>query len=145
MQKIRDFMAGRYGFDTLNGFLFGAVMVLWFVNIFVWSLIPSLIIGGVQLLLFAWLMFRALSRNINMRSLENRRFRKVFDPVKNWFPQMPALQGAAPRQEPKGRTRRALPEVQGRIQGEDLIRFSKNSLTSAALNSADICLKRFNR
>ncbi len=85
MQKIRDFMAGRYGFDTLNGFLFGAVMVLWFVNIFVWSLIPSLIIGGVQLLLFAWLMFRALSRNINMRSLENRRFRKVFDPVKNWF------------------------------------------------------------
>ena len=85
MQKIALFMQGRYGFDRLNGFLLGLALAVWIANFFVWAWLPSLILFGVQAALVAWAVFRSLSRNINMRSLENRRFGTVFDPVKNWF------------------------------------------------------------
>ena len=38
----------------------------------------------VQLLIVAMFIFRMLSRNVTMRSAENRRFQKVYEPVKNW-------------------------------------------------------------
>ena len=85
IQKIAQFMQGRYGFDPLNGFLLALSFAVHIANFFVRGLVPSLILLGVQLALLGLAVFRTLSRNINMRSLENRRFRKVFDPVKNWF------------------------------------------------------------
>ena len=85
IQKIAQFMQGRYGFDPLNGFLLALSFAVHIANFFVRGLVPSLILLGVQLALLGLAVFRTLSRNINMRALENRRFRSVYDPVKKWI------------------------------------------------------------
>lgn len=77
-------MIGRYGMDGLNLFMLGLALAIWTVNIFVWNRWASLILWLAEAGLMVLVILRALSRNINMRSLENRRFKKVFDPVKNW-------------------------------------------------------------
>ena len=84
MQRLMNFMQGRYGFDTLNGFLIILSLALSIANIFVWGLIPSLIIYSFELAFMGIVVFRSLSRNIVMRSRENRVFRKAYDPVKKW-------------------------------------------------------------
>ena len=78
-------MQGRYGMDTLNGFLFALNFVIWFVNIFVFNRTAHNIVFLVQLAIIGWVIFRTLSRNITMRSKENRSFVKVYEPVKGWF------------------------------------------------------------
>lgn len=84
MNKFMRFMQGRYGFDTLNGFLFILALLVHIANIFVWGYIPSIVLYAVSTALMGWAIFRSLSRNINMRSRENRIFRKAYDPVKKW-------------------------------------------------------------
>ncbi len=84
MNKFMRFMQGRYGFDTLNGFLFVLALLVHIANIFVWGYIPSIVLYVVSTALMGWAIFRSLSRNINMRSRENRIFRKAYDPVKKW-------------------------------------------------------------
>lgn len=84
-EKISAFMQGRYGMDSLNIFLLVVQLTLWFTHIFVWNYIARIVIWCVEMALLGLVIFRALSRNINMRSLENRQFKKVWDPVKNWF------------------------------------------------------------
>ena len=83
-EKIMIFMQGRYGMDSLNGFILVLSFVIWTVNIFVFNRLVHYIIMVVQLLLVALFIFRMLSRNVTMRSAENRRFQKVYEPVKNW-------------------------------------------------------------
>ena len=82
-EKIMVFMQGRYGMDTLNGFILALSFVIWTVNIFVFNRLAHYIIVVVQLLLVALFIFRMLSRNITMRSAENRKFQRVYEPVKN--------------------------------------------------------------
>ena len=84
MNKFMRFMQGRYGFDTLNGLLFILALLVHIANIFVWGYIPSIVLYAVSTALMGWAIFRSLSRNINMRSRENRIFRKAYDPVKKW-------------------------------------------------------------
>lgn len=83
-QRLQMFMQGRYGLDTLNKFLIGLSLVLYFVNIFVFDRLAHFIILLVIVAVYALLIFRALSRNINRRSAENRAFLKVYDPAKAW-------------------------------------------------------------
>lgn len=83
-KKFMMFMQGRYGMDSLNGFILVLSFVIWTVNIFVFNRLAHYIIMVVQLLLVALFIFRMLSRNVTMRSAENRRFQKVYEPVKNW-------------------------------------------------------------
>ena len=83
-EKFMMFMQGRYGMDSLNGFILVLSFVIWTVNIFVFNRLEHYIIMVVQLLLVALFIFRMLSRNVTMRSAENRRFQKVYEPVKNW-------------------------------------------------------------
>ncbi len=84
-EKISVFMQGRYGMDSLNIFLLVVQLLLWISHIFVWNYIARLVIFCIEMGLLGLVIFRALSKNINMRSLENRRFKKIWDPVKNWF------------------------------------------------------------
>ncbi|MBQ6387866.1 MAG: hypothetical protein IJH96_04510 [Ruminococcus sp.] len=84
LEKMTIFMQGRYGMDTLNGFLLILSMIIWTFNIFVFNRLAHYIIMVVQMLLIGWVVFRALSRNITMRSAENRAFRKAYDPAKKW-------------------------------------------------------------
>lgn len=83
IQKYMEFMRGRNGMDTLNRFLLGLSLFLWFVNIFVFNRLASLIIYLVELFILAWMIFRALSTNIVMRSKENRTFLKAYNPIKS--------------------------------------------------------------
>ncbi|MGN0489931.1 MJ0042-type zinc finger domain-containing protein [Ruminococcus sp.] len=83
MQRIAVFMQGRYGNDKFNNFLYIVFLVLWFINILVWNRTASLVIDLLMLAVLVYTLFRALSRNINKRSLENRTFTKIFDSVKN--------------------------------------------------------------
>ena len=83
-EKFMMFMQGRYGMDSLNGFILVLSFVIWTVNIFVFNRLAHYIIMVVQLLLVALFIFRMLSRNVTMRSAENRRFQKVYEPVQNW-------------------------------------------------------------
>lgn len=83
-EKFMMFMQGRYGMDSLNGFILVLSFVIWTVNIFVFNRLAHYIIMVVQLLLVALFIFRMLSRNVTMRSAENRTFQKVYEPVKNW-------------------------------------------------------------
>ena len=85
IQRIAIFMQGRYGNDKFNNFLYIVFLALWFVNILVWNRTASLVIDLLMLAVIVYALFRALSRNINKRSLENRTFTKIFDSVKNWF------------------------------------------------------------
>lgn len=85
MQRIAVFMQGRYGNDKFNNFLYIVFLVLWFINILVWNRTASLVIDLLMLAVIAYALFRALSRNINKRSLENRTFTRIFDSIKNWF------------------------------------------------------------
>lgn len=78
-------MQGRYGLDTLNKFMIGAIFVIHIINLFVFNRWAHLIIFIINALITAFLIFRVLSRNITMRSAENRAFVKVYDPVKNWI------------------------------------------------------------
>lgn len=82
LQKFAIFMQGRYGTDTLNNFLTVLLFVLWFINIFVFSLRASLVLSLIQTAIFALILFRALSRNITKRSAENRKFLVVYNPAK---------------------------------------------------------------
>lgn len=85
IQKIMEFMQGRYGFDTLNKVLLGASLTLSFISIFVFDIRARLIFIIVELALIGWFAFRLLSRNIPGRMRENRIFEKGFNPIKNFF------------------------------------------------------------
>lgn len=85
MQKIAVFMQGRYGTDKFNNFLTVVFLVLWFINIFVFNKTASLVIDLLMLSVLVYTLFRTLSRNINKRSLENRKFTEIFGSVKNRF------------------------------------------------------------
>ncbi|HAM06863.1 MAG TPA: hypothetical protein DCP72_07215 [Ruminococcaceae bacterium] len=85
MQKFAVFMQGRYGTDKLNNCLFVLFLVLWFVNIFVFAPIPTLIIDAFEIAIIVITVFRSLSRNISKRSAENRTFMPVYNAVAGWF------------------------------------------------------------
>ena len=76
---MRRFMYGRYGVDQLNIFLLVAAVALNVISLIlsrfgaVGTLIGSLIsLGSYGILI--WYLFRFLSRNVEKRFLENRRF-----------------------------------------------------------------------
>lgn len=79
--RIQRFMAGRNGMDKFNRFLFVLYLLMCIVNIFVRSLIVYL----VQWLFVVYIIFRVLSRNIIMRSKENRIYCNVRNSVVNFI------------------------------------------------------------
>lgn len=72
------FMSGRYGYDKLNSALLALYLIIWIVNIFLFSNIASLVLDLVQLLLMLIVLFRMFSRNIYKRQRENQLFLKLF-------------------------------------------------------------------
>lgn len=82
--KISMFMQGRYGLDTMNKVLTALVFIIYIINFFVFNRTAHFVIFLINLAIIAFIIFRALSRNINKRSAENRAFLKVYEPAKNW-------------------------------------------------------------
>lgn len=85
MQKIRQFMYGRNGFDSFSFFILIVALAVSTVNVFMFNYAAKLIMYAVELALLGYAAFRILSKNVYRRSSENRRFKFVFDSVKNFF------------------------------------------------------------
>lgn len=83
MNRIRNFMYGRYGADQLGVFLVILGAVITFALSFVRTPYYKLI-SFVPYLLF---IIRALSKNIAARRRENDAFLKIYNPVKNFCTQ----------------------------------------------------------
>ena len=87
--KLAGFFYGRYGNDTLNKVLTGIyltwLIVFTIVDVFVSTIIFTLVGWCVTLALFLWVMFRMMSRNIYARRRENDKFCGFFKLRKNKF------------------------------------------------------------
>ena len=75
----RRFMFGRYGLDQLNVFLLLASVILCLIGLVLSRLgAVCAVIGSLLTLvsygLLIWYMFRAFSRSLDKRAMENRRF-----------------------------------------------------------------------
>ena len=87
--KLAGFFYGRYGNDTLNKVL-TAIYLIWLitftiVDIFVNSIIFSIVGWCITLYFFIWVMFRTMSRNIYARRRENEKFCGFFKLKRNKF------------------------------------------------------------
>ena len=87
--KLARFFYGRYGADTLNNVLTG-IYLSWLitfsiVDIFVNSIIFSIIGWLATVAIFALVMFRMMSRNIYKRRRENEKFCGFFKLQRNKF------------------------------------------------------------
>jgi phage FluMu protein Com len=76
-EKLIRFMYGRYGADQLYYALFAVYFILLLINAFVRSPFLVMLEWGA----LAWMMFRALSRNISKRQKENALFLKFWKPI----------------------------------------------------------------
>lgn len=76
--KLAQFMYGRYGTDQL----YNALIVVYFVLIVANAFISSAIIRILMSAVLIWTIFRALSRNVYKRRMENEKFMKIWKPVR---------------------------------------------------------------
>ena len=83
IQKIQQFMYGRYGLDDLGSFLFKVYILLLLINLFV----KSYILTTIELSIVVIVLYRFISKDIYKRSNENVKFRKIrkkiFKPFSN--------------------------------------------------------------
>ena len=80
-EKLRRFMYGRYGGDSLNGFLLVLLALTAAVNMF----FRNPVVYVVQWVLLITVVLRMLSKNIYRRTRENGAFLKIYEPVKKKF------------------------------------------------------------
>lgn len=78
-ERVARFMAGRYGVDQLGrallwAYLIAAVAALFFEPFYF-----------VALALVIWLFYRALSKNIYKRQMENQKYLRISGKIKGWF------------------------------------------------------------
>lgn len=85
LNTMARFMAGRYGTDPLNRFLFWVYFALWLVGRLFRRFVIGQVLSYVMLALLAILLWRTLSRNIPRRAAENDRFLRWWYPTKDWF------------------------------------------------------------
>lgn len=81
MNKIRQFMSGRYGTDVLNF----ALIISGCVLTFVLSLFRVRYGSLISPIPYGIAIYRMLSRNYAARSRENAKFLKLITPVKNFI------------------------------------------------------------
>ena len=80
-EKFYQFMQGRYGVDQLNSFLMIVCIGSFIVNIFLGSLVLTIVAYA------SWLVviFRMFSKNIYARDRENEKYLNFFSPLSRWL------------------------------------------------------------
>lgn len=73
LNKLQQFMYGRYGLDDLGKFLFKIYFILLIINIFVKSYVLTII----EFIIVVIVLYRFISKDIYKRSNENVKFRKI--------------------------------------------------------------------
>ena len=81
LEKLRRFMYGRYGSDTLNLALLIAGLVIAFIA----QLVRFWPLTLISYALYIYAIFRMMSRNVQARQKEYYSFLKVWTPVQKWF------------------------------------------------------------
>lgn len=91
-EKLYRFMYGRYGTDSLYRFLLILSLLLLFAEVIVGWLpesagkrIAGLVLSALVLGIYAWSVFRAMSRNVYKRRRENEAYLKASRAVKRFF------------------------------------------------------------
>ena len=77
------FMSGRYGTDRLNTVILCVGVAASILSAFLQHLLIGRIAWVLSYVLMIWAIFRSLSRNINKRYQENRRFLLMLDRIKD--------------------------------------------------------------
>lgn len=85
MNWLRRVMAGRYGNDQLGNFLFAVYLLLFVLQLVFRTTVISPVCILLSYLVIILYFFRCLSRNIYKRQMENQKFLKAWNPVKNYF------------------------------------------------------------
>ncbi len=80
-ERIARYMMGRYGIDRLYYFLIAVCFILIVINLFLNSLLISLLESA--LIIYAF--YRVMSRNIYKRQQENEKFIKLADRPKKFI------------------------------------------------------------
>lgn len=81
--KLRSFMSGRYGMDRLNMVILCAGLIASVLSALIQKASFAWLAWLVSYGLMIWAIFRSLSRNINKRYQENRRFCLMLDRIKD--------------------------------------------------------------
>lgn len=81
MDRLRRFMAGRYGVDSL----YYGLNTAWLVLILLSLLTRSGLFSLLSWVCFGYMIFRFLSRNTARRRAENEAYLRVWNPVKAFF------------------------------------------------------------
>ena len=81
LEKLRRFMYGRYGGDSLNL----ALMIFGLILAFFSSVTGFWPLNTLSYALYFYAIFRILSKNIPARQKEYYTFLKVWTPVQKWF------------------------------------------------------------
>ena len=80
IQKLRRFMYGRYGVDQLSRFLFYLSMVFWALSL-IFRFLPFrrayYVFWALNLVIYAFAIFRILSKNTYARTVENERYLRL--------------------------------------------------------------------
>lgn len=87
-ESFRRFMYGRCGVDQLNVFLLAVVVILSLVSAILSLVggvftIVGMLVNLLSYLVLLWYLFRFLSRNLEKRILENRRFLAMVSRLKD--------------------------------------------------------------
>ena len=85
MNWLRRMMAGRYGNDQMGNFLFAVYLLLFVLQLVFRTTVISPVCILLSYLVIILYFFRCLSRNIYKRQMENQKFLKAWNPVKNYF------------------------------------------------------------
>ena len=80
-ERLARLMAGRYGIDRLYYFLLAICSILILINCFA----HSIIISFIESALFAFALYRVMSRNLYKRQQENEKFIIMMDKPKKFF------------------------------------------------------------
>ncbi len=78
IDRVRNFMYGRYGLDKLGKFSLVLYVLVAFINIFIRNILTKRIFFTIQWVLLLIIILRILSRNISARRKENYVFEKFF-------------------------------------------------------------------
>lgn len=73
LNKIVQFMNGRYGNDALNMTL----LAVWVILEIIWTFSRNWVVGILVLIVIALMVYRSFSKNIQKRMYENRQFLKM--------------------------------------------------------------------
>lgn len=80
-ERLDRFFSGRYGYDDLNLF----ILILYLIIIIIRLITKCYWLDILEFITVLILITRILSKNIEKRRAENRKFQKISAPVRTWL------------------------------------------------------------